>query len=889
MRVEGGDVLYLNELRHQPGTALSLRLPLTRTDLPAVQAALGRQGMFEGKDYRGVRVLADLRPIPQSPWFIVAKVDVAEILAEAHYRAGVIAFFVVLFILLAAALTAYGYRQRQADLYRELYLAERQQREAQEEFRTTLYSIGDAVITTDTAGQVRQMNPEAERLTGWPEAEARGRPLDEVFHILNEESRAAVENPVRRVLREGIVVGLANHSLLIARDGVERPIADSSAPIRDEGGAIIGVVLVFRDQSEERAAQKALRESEERFSTVFSASPIGISITRIANGQFIDVNDAFLSMFGYTREEVVGHTSLELRVYADPEDRDRFVGLLREEGRVHDIETKFRRKSGEIGDLLVSAELIELAGEQHMLALMHDITGRKQAEESLRALSARQEAILAAVPDIIMEVDTNKVYTWANRAGLEFFGEDVIGKEAAHYFEDEQDTYDVVQPLFNGGEDVIYVESWQRRKDGQKRLLAWWCRVLKDERGNVTGALSTARDITERKQAEEEHQKLEAQLRQAQKMEAVGRLAGGVAHDFNNMLGVILGYADMALSRLNPADPLYQDLQEIAGAARRSADLTRQLLAFSRRQTIAPQVLDLNAQMKGMERLRRRIIGEDIALEFALSPDLWPVRLDPSQVDQVVANLAVNSRDAMPDGGKLTVETGNMTFDEAYRQTHPWVLPGDYALLTVSDNGCGMDKEALEHVFEPFFTTKAEGKGTGLGLATVYGIVKQNNGFIDIYSEPGQGTTVKIYFPRHRGEAQARPVAAPELAPVGGQETILLVEDEDQLRRLARTLLERLGYRVLEATSPGEALILCEKHEGEIHLLLTDVVMPNMSGKELAERITAIKPGLKTLFMSGYTADAIAHRGVLEEGIHFLQKPFSLDALAKKVREVLSS
>jgi PAS domain S-box-containing protein len=765
--VEGEDVLYLNELRHQPGTALSLRLPLTRTDLPAVQAALGKQGRFEGKDYRGVRVLADLRPIPQSPWFVVAKVDAAEILAEAHYRAGVIVFFVVLFILLAAALTAYGYRQRQAGLYRELYQAERQQQEAQEEFRTTLYSIGDAVITTDAAGQVRQMNPEAERLTGWPEAEARGRPLDEVFHILNEESRATVENPVRRVLREGIVVGLANHSLLIARDGVERPIADSGAPIRDEGGAITGVVLVFRDQSEERAAQKALRESEERFSTVFSASPIGISITRIANGQFIDVNDAFLSMFGYTREEVIGHTSLELRVYADPEDRDRFVGLLRKEGRVHDVETKFRRKSGEIGDLLVSAELIELAGEQYMLALMHD--------------------------------------------------------------------------------------------------------------------------ITERKQAEEEHQKLEAQLRQAQKMEAVGRLAGGVAHDFNNMLGVILGYADMALSRLNPADPLYQDLQEIAGAARRSADLTRQLLAFSRRQTIAPQVLDLNVQMKGMERLLRRIIGEDIALEFALALDLWPVRLDPSQVDQVVANLAVNSRDAMPDGGKLTVETGNMTFDEAYRQTHPWVLPGDYALLTVSDNGCGMDKEALEHVFEPFFTAKAEGKGTGLGLATVYGIVKQNNGFTDIYSEPGQGTTVKIYFPRHRGEAQARPVAAPELAPVGGQETILLVEDEDQLRRLARTLLERLGYRVLEAASPGEALILCEKHEGEIRLLLTDVVMPNMSGKELAERISAIKPGLKTLFMSGYTADAIAQRGVLEEGIHFLQKPFPLDALAKKVREALRS
>jgi len=252
-----------------------------------------------------------------------------------------------------------------------------------------------------------------------------------------------------------------------------------------------------------------------------------------------------------------------------------------------------------------------------------------------------------------------------------------------------------------------------------------------------------------------------------------------------------------------------------------------------------------------------------------------------------VANLTVNSRDAMPDGGKLLVETSNITLDEAYREAHPWVQPGDYVLLAVSDTGCGMDQETLEHVFEPFFTTKAEGEGTGLGLATVYGIVKQNNGFVNVYSEPGQGTTVKLYFPRYLGEEKAQPVAPPQLAPVRGQETILLVEDEEQLRRLARTLLQRLGYRVLEAASPREALTLCEKHRGEIHLLLTDVVMPTMSGKELAENIKATKPDLKTLFMSGYTADAIAHRGVLEEGIHFLQKPFSLDALAKKVREAL--
>lgn len=355
------------------------------------------------------------------------------------------------------------------------------------------------------------------------------------------------------------------------------------------------------------------------------------------------------------------------------------------------------------------------------------------------------------------------------------------------------------------------------------------------------------------------------------------------------MLNVILGYADLALRKLSPVDPLQKNVNAIRDAARRSADLTRQLLAFSRQQAIAPRALDLNAQLKGMERLLQRVIGEDVTLEFALSPDAWPVLMDPAQIDQVLANLAVNSRDAMPDGGRLTVETKNMTADETFCRAHVGLRPGQYVMLAVTDTGHGMDAHIREHAFEPFFTTKPEGKGTGLGLATIYGIVRQNEGFVDIYSEVGVGTTFKVYLPRYTGPEIAAEGTVPTAAPARGHETILLVEDQDQLREIASTLLQELGYTVLEAASPGEALTVAEKHPAEIHLLLTDVVMPNMNGKELADRLHAFKPRVRTLFMSGYTADTIAHRGVLGEGVQFLQKPFTLDSLSRKVREVLGT
>lgn len=506
-----------------------------------------------------------------------------------------------------------------------------------------------------------------------------------------------------------------------------------------------------------------------------------------------------------------------------------------------------------------------------------------------KILADRQDAILKSVPDIIMEVDTERVYTWANSAGIAFFGDDVIGKEAGYYFEGEQETYQKTRPLIEGAADVLYVESRQRRRDGETRLLAWWCKALADNQGKVTGTLSTARDITESRQVEEEKEKLQEQLIQAQKMESIGRLAGGVAHDFNNMLSVILGNTEIIMEDTDPSNPLISNMKEIHNAAERSTNLTRQLLAFARKQTISPKVLNLNETVGTMLKMLQRLIGEDISLVWLPAENLWTVKMDPSQIDQLLTNLCVNARDAIIKSvGKVTIETSNISFDEDYCCAHTGIIPGNYVMLSVSDNGPGMDKEILNNLFEPFFTTKGVGQGTGLGLATIYGIVKQNKGFINVYTELGEGTTFKIYLSPYietivSGEERNVTKAAPT-----GHETILLVEDEKAILKMAQLMLERLGYNVLAASSPAEALRIVEKSNANvIHLLMTDVVMPEMNGREMAKKLLSRFPDLKCLFMSGYTANVIAHHGILDEGVQFINKPFSKQNLAIKVREVL--
>ena len=395
-------------------------------------------------------------------------------------------------------------------------------------------------------------------------------------------------------------------------------------------------------------------------------------------------------------------------------------------------------------------------------------------------------------------------------------------------------------------------------------------------------------DNTARKEAEEVQAKLHRQLMQAQKMESVGRLAGGVAHDYNNMLNVIIGYTEIALETIDNNQPPYEELTEVLKAAKRSTEITRQLLAFARKQTIAPIILDLNDTITGMLKMLQRLIGEDISLNWHPKTGLWAVKMDPSQVDQILANLCVNSRDAIVDTGKITIETDNVSFDQYYCDQNPDASVGDYVMLSVGDTGCGMDKETMDQIFEPFFTTKGVGRGTGLGMSTVYGIVRQNNGFISLYSEVGKGTTIKLYFPRHAGHVE---VIADQKREVikGAGETLLLVEDDHAVRKMAQAMLQRAGYTVLVADSAKQALELAEEHAGSIRLLITDVIMPEMNGKELAERLSKNFPNLKVLFMSGYTADAIAHHGVLDEDVNFIQKPFNQKDLAEKIWRVLRS
>jgi PAS domain S-box-containing protein len=440
---------------------------------------------------------------------------------------------------------------------------------------------------------------------------------------------------------------------------------------------------------------------------------------------------------------------------------------------------------------------------------------------------------------------------------------------------------------FETGTTAVAERSGIATSAGADRILALATSPIRDADGKVIQVVEIVRDVTEQRLAEAEKARLESQLQQAQKMESVGRLAGGVAHDFNNMLGVILGHSEIALDRVDPTLSIHGNLMEIRKAAERSADLTRQLLAFARKQIVAPRVLDLNETVESMLKMLERLIGEDIQLGWQPGADLWRIEMDPSQIDQILANLCVNGRDAIADVGRITIETANATFDADYCRHHGGALPGQYVRVVVSDDGCGMEPTTQSHLFEPFFTTKGLGRGTGLGLATVYGIVKQNNGFIDVHSELGQGTTIAVYLPRHCGEVAAVAAEGAEESLTCGRETILLVEDEPAILAITTQILHELGYTVLAAGTPGEALRQAKEYAGEIHLLLTDVVMPEMNGLDLARNLMPLHPEMRRLFMSGFTADIIAHHGVLDRGVSFVQKPFSVKELAAGVREAL--
>jgi len=517
---------------------------------------------------------------------------------------------------------------------------------------------------------------------------------------------------------------------------------------------------------------------------------------------------------------------------------------------------------------------------------------RKQVEGALRESEEKYRTIIDNIEDGYYEVDLAGNFTFFNDAlsrSLGYSRDELMGMNDRQYTDKEnaKRLFQTFNTVYRTGSPAKGFDWEIIRKDGTKRYVEASVSLIRDPGGQPIGFRGIVRDVTERKRAEKEMIELQEQLRQSQKMEAVGRLAGGIAHDFNNILTVIKGYSQLSLSELKEDHPLRENIEGIQKATDRASDLIRKILAFGRRQVMEMRVIDLNTLLMELDKLLRRVIGEDIELATVLAEDLGRAKVDPGQIEQVILNLAVNAKDAMPNGGKLTIETANTELDEAYARSHIAVTPGPYVMLSVSDTGVGMTSEVKERIFEPFYTTKEKDKGTGLGLSTVYGIVKQSGGNIWVYSEPAQGTTFKIYLPRVDELAEeVREKVVKEEQP-RGSETVLVVEDEKELRKLAVRILEKQGYKVLEASHGHEALSISEKYENKIHLLVTDVVMPNMSGRELSERLMSLCPEIKILYMSGHTNSAIVHHGVLEPGVNLLQKPFTPEALARKVREVL--
>jgi two-component system, cell cycle sensor histidine kinase and response regulator CckA len=749
-------------------------------------------------------------------------------------------------------------------------------------YRGLLEAAPDAMVVVNQDGEIVLLNVQAEKQFGYRRDELIGQKVKNIIpegfaeRLIADGTRTAAEAVAQQI---GTGLELSGRR----KDGSEFPIEIMLSPLESAEGIL--VTAAIRDITVRKDAEKHLAQMEARYRGLLEAAPDAMVVVN-QDGEIVLLNLQAERQFGYRRDELIGQKVKNIipqgfaeRLIADG-TRSAAEALAQQIGM--GIELTGRRKDG--SEFPIEIMLSPLDGVNGILvtAAIRDITERKRREYDMSCLVAvvesSHDAIIGLTPEGI-------VLTW-NHGAERIYGypsAEAVGRSIV--FTSPPDRPLESLSLLEGvrrGETLEPFETIRVKKDGTRIHVSVTLSPIKDSDGQVVGVSAVARDVTESKN-------LEAMLRQAQKMEAVGQLAGGVAHDFNNLLGVILGYTGLLLDRMITDDPQRKSIEEIQKAGDRAALLTRQLLAFSRKQVLQPEILDLNTVVAGAEKLLQRLIGEDIELHVILNPALGRIEADAGQLEQIIMNLAVNARDAMPPGGKLTIETSNVEIDEDYAVQHPSTRTGPHVMLSVTDTGCGMDADTKAHMFEPFFTTKEFGKGTGLGLSTVYGIVKQSGGSVWVYSEVGIGSTFKIYLPC---VSPALEIAAPSDKPekiAGGLQTILIVEDEVPLLEVTHRSLEAFGYTILAAKSPAEAIQISRSHPGPIHLMVTDVIMPGMSGAQLSSRLSVSRPEMKVLYVSGYTDDTIVRHGVLERGLAFLQKPFSPRTLARKVSEVLAT
>ena len=766
--------------------------------------------------------------------------------------------------------------------------AEEGLRQSEQRTRVIIDNALDAVVSMDSCGIVTDWSAQAERMFGWSRMEAVGRAMSDT--IIPQRYREAHDKGLKKFLQtgEGPVLNKRIEITALSRDGNEFPVELAISPSKLGGRWTFSAFI--RDLTEQKKAAEALKAGEQRYRQLFEDIPIGL-YRSTPEGQFIDVNPAMVAMLGYWNRETLLATPAS-SLYVDPADRRRWSQQKPGEVRVLDLDVRLRRADGAVIWVRDTTHVKRAPDGTALLyeGVLEDITDRVEAEHAVQASERRFIQILEAAPAGILVSDKKGHPIFMNAAAQAILGKGLaeganlvdLGEIYQAYLVGTDELYPPEKmPLLRAltGETVA-VDDMEIHRDNRVISLHVQGAPLLDNERRVAGAVVGFFDTTEKRS-------LEAQLRQSSKMEAVGQLAGGVAHDFNNLLTVIMSYSSLLLDRLDPSDPTHEDMQEIAGAADRAAGLTRQLLAFSRQQVMQPRVININDVIVDLEKMLRRVIGEDVELLTSLDPAIAAINADPGQLEQVLMNLVVNARDAMPAGGRLSISTCNsaLSAESAAGALHP--PDGEYVMLAVSDNGTGMTREVQQRLFDPFFTTKDQGRGTGLGLSTVYGIVKQSGGEIYVYSEVAEGSTFKVYFPRfvETGEHRIHELTSKEVPR--GSEAVLLVEDDSNLRYLVARVLRGCGYTVYVASSGVEALAIAGDPAKPIDAVITDVVMPGMNGRELVEQLVQARPGIGFLFMSGYTDDDVLRRGVLHGETAFLQKPFTPDQLARKIRGVI--